>query len=230
MTAQAGPWTLPTAAALSTDRLAPSLALPLRPRLRAGNVVVRVLVRRDDPIAILLNQRVRVAIARLLGRAVRVGRRPRLEGRRRGRGAVDADRAPLDVDQLDVCHTIRAQVLIGSDLCLIEVAGRGVLHDTRIVVGEGLRLLVVAALNDLLDGLLRRVTRQSGRHRGAGRLCRQIRDGPTIDADTNQDTKERHADDERGHGAGMRALPLLHSLRRRRRRLRPLRPIVWKHM
>lgn len=127
----------------------------------ARHVVVRVVVRGDLPgAAAVLRERVHVAIARLLSCAVAVRRAPRLERGRARAGAADADRTPLDADQLDVGHTVGLQVLVGLNLRLVEVGGRRVGHDRRVAAGEGLHLLLVAALNHLLNRLLGRVGRR----------------------------------------------------------------------
>src|SRR5205823_1700305 len=120
---------------------------------RRGRVgpAVRVVVGLDLPGSLVLDQGVVVLVARLLGGPVLVGGAPGLEGRRGGGGAFDRDRSPLELDQRDAGDAVFEQVLVDLDELLVVVARGGVLHRGRVVGGDRLHLLVVAALDRLLD-------------------------------------------------------------------------------
>src|SRR5205807_10582743 len=92
---------------------------------RAGDRGLRVgvVVGLDFPGAVLLDQGVHIAVARLLGRPIIERGTPRLIRRGGGAIAVHGDRAPLDVDQLDLGHAVDAELVIGLDLLLVEVGG-----------------------------------------------------------------------------------------------------------
>src|SRR5205085_313650 len=105
-----------------------------------------------------------------LGGAILEGGAPRFPICRRGGVAVDGNRTPLNIDELDVAYPSVYQVLIGRNLVLIELRGGGGRHDLRVIALDRLNLSLVDLLNHLLDGLLGRGV---GRRSRRGGRCRR---------------------------------------------------------
>src|SRR5581483_12384472 len=119
--------------------------------------------------------RVVVAVARLFGRVVAVGGAPGLGGGGGGGVAVDRDRPPLQLHQADAGDAVVEQVLVDLHQLLVMVAGGGVLHHRGVVRGDRLHLLLVGALDHLLDGRLLgrgRLLARGGPARGWARTAR----------------------------------------------------------
>src|SRR5207245_8558655 len=101
----------------------------------------------DPPYAALEHQGVVVAVGPLLGGAVGVARTPGFVRRRARRAEIDADRAPLELGQLDRAHATRRERAVRLHELVLIRGRRSIAHERGVVLGEGPRLRPVGALD-----------------------------------------------------------------------------------
>ncbi len=132
----------------------------------------------DFPAALVFHEGIDVAIPVLIGGAVGVLGLPRLIGRRvRGIRACHRDWAPLDIDKLDRRDAAMGHVGVDLSHLLIVITRRRITHERRVILGKGILLCLIHALNNRLNRLVLGIVGSQGACRSRRRCRRRWRRG-----------------------------------------------------